>query len=68
MFQGSASGNNTGMSEDPKREQGLEAENGELLPDREVMSRVWPDPDPVLVEPDPSTLDDEYSPDDPPQT
>ena len=53
------------MSDKPKNEE-FEDQNGELLPDREVMSRVWPDPDPVLIEPDPKTLDDEYSPDDPP--
>jgi hypothetical protein len=53
------------MSKDAKTEhEQLEEENGELLPDREVMTRVWPDPDPVLIEPDTKTY--EVSPEDPP--
>ena len=57
--------NKSGMSKDSKTEhEELEEQDPELLPDREVMSRVWPDPDPVLIEPDTKTY--EVSPEDPP--
>jgi hypothetical protein len=52
------------MSDEPKRERDLEEQEGELLPDRDVMSIVRLEPGPPLIEPDPKTY--EVSPEDPP--
>jgi hypothetical protein len=57
------------MSEEAKREgEELEEQEGELLPDREVMSvaRIEPEPPLLDLEIDPKTY--EVSPEDPPAT
>jgi hypothetical protein len=55
------------MSDDPNREQEeLEEQDGELLTDRELMSTLRFEPEPPVLEPDPKTLNEEWSPEDPP--
>jgi hypothetical protein len=36
-----------GENDNEPQPEELEGEDGELLPDREVMSTIWPDPEPI---------------------
>ncbi len=57
------------MSDEAKREDGeLEGQDGELLPDREVMSVARIEPEPPLLDLELDSKTYEVSPEDPPAT